>query len=60
MVEKIPNMDQAAKLEEEARPRASDKSGDLHTELQCEAEKIRAALGIIEGQAILTLVDKRN
>jgi hypothetical protein len=60
MVEKIPNLDPVEKLEEEASPRGSDNSRDLHTELQCEAEKIRAALGIVDGQAILTLVDKRN
>ena len=60
MVEKLPNTDGAEKLEEEASPRASDKSQALHTELQCEAEQIRAALGIVDGQAILTLVDKRD
>ncbi len=60
MVEKLPNMEGAEKLEEESRPRASDESQALHTELRCEAERIRAALGIVGGQAILTLVDKRD
>ena len=60
MVEKLPNKEGAEKLEEEARPRASDESQGLHTELQCEAEQLRAALGIVDGQAILTLVDKRD
>lgn len=60
MVEKLPNMNEAEKLEEEASPRASDNIRPVHTELQCEAEQIRAALGIVDGQAILTLIDKRD
>ena len=60
MVEKIPNTNEVEKLEDEASPRASDNGKDLHTKLQCEAERIRAALGIVDGQAILTLVDKRD
>jgi len=59
-MKKLPNKEGAEKLEEEARPRASDESQVLHTELRCEAEQLRAALGIVDGQAILTLIDKRD
>lgn len=60
MIEKLRKVNKVDKTEEDSSPGAearSESEAESRSELHEEAEAIRAALGIVDGAAILTLVD---